>query len=288
MPDVPRAYHDFYRAPAFRWWKVLVLLAAMVAGFAVVEFTVVIVLFAGGWVQFEDGQIVTNFPLFLGNNIGLALMIPVAFLLHWLIFRQRPGWLISITGRFRWGFFARCAGIVLVFELGTFAYEFASGGLGELVWQPDGAILAVAIVLTTPFQAAAEEIFNRGILFRGFGSLFKWRIPGLIAAAVFTSAVFMALHAAEDMWLNIYYFGFGLISCFLIWQTGGLEAGIAFHIVHNLASESIIPWTGVDGMFDRGAGTGDPILLVYLGLHLIVAALIVWQAKRMKLPVLAR
>ncbi|MDR1431850.1 MAG: CPBP family intramembrane metalloprotease [Propionibacteriaceae bacterium] len=216
------------------------------------------------------------------NNVSLALCIPVVIGAHVLVFRQRPGWLFSITGHFRWGFFGKCLLLVLPFELLSLGYEIWNGALEGLSWRPDTLLLLAVIILTTPLQAAAEELAVRGLLLRCIGSMFKWRWAGLVVGGLVSAVVFMLLHGAGDLWLNIYYFSFGALAVVLVWRTGGLEAAIAMHVVHNLISEALLPWSSLEGIFDRQAGVGSPELLLFVGLSLATAALIVWQARSLE------
>ena len=95
-----------------------------------------------------------------------------------------------------------------------------------------------------------------------------------------STATFVLLHASDDAWLNLSYVGFGLVGCWLVWRTGGLEAAIAMHVVNNLTSEMVMPFIDFSGLFDRSAGTGDASVLIQLALMAGAAALITWLAKR--------
>jgi membrane protease YdiL (CAAX protease family) len=288
LPDQPREYHEFYRAPAFRAWKPWVAIVAAAVGAFVIMLLLSISAVSLGLIDvsaFLAGREVDGFALFAVNNVSLALCIPVIIGVHVLIFRQRPGWLFSITGAFRWKLFGKFLLLVLPFELAALGYDIWRGALEGLSWRPDGLLVIAVILLTTPFQAAAEEIAVRGLLLRCVGSMFKWRLPGLIVGGLISAIVFMLLHGAGDLWLNIFYFIFAAVAVVLVWRTGGLEAAIAMHIVHNLLSELFLPWMDMTGIFDREAGVGSAEVLVYVVLNLVTAALIVWQAKRWKLPV---
>ena len=86
---------------------------------------------------------------------------------------------------------------------------------------------------------------------------------GLVGGALVSSTVFMLLHGAGDVWLNVFYFTFAMIACFLTWWTGGLEASIAVHVVNNMTSLSLTPWQDLSGLFQREAGTvTDPWQIV--------------------------
>ena len=97
----PREYHGFYRTPRFRWWHSAVALGAFIIvwGAAVLATTIAVVLYemlAGGATPEEMAQGLLTPGLFLANNLGIALAIPVALAVHRLVFGQRAGWLCSI------------------------------------------------------------------------------------------------------------------------------------------------------------------------------------------------
>jgi hypothetical protein len=91
------------------------------------------------------------------------------------------------------------------------------------------ALLAVIVLLTTPFQAAGEEYVFRGYLMQAVGSLSrnKW------LAIVVTALVFAVAHGVQNFPLFFDRFMFGFIAGWLVVRTGGLEAGIAMHILNN-------------------------------------------------------
>jgi len=91
------------------------------------------------------------------------------------------------------------------------------------------AFLAV-IVLTSPLQAAAEEILFRGYLLQALGSLVARPWFGVIASSV----VFALLHGTQNVPLFVDRLAFGLLAGLLVWRTGGLEAGIAAHVINNV------------------------------------------------------
>jgi len=125
LPDEPGEYHQFYRAPAFRWWKplaIVVLFGALYVAALVVFIVIPMVVWYG--VLAASGQPaprdITDFDptmLFIVNNISIAIGVPIAFLTHWIVSRQRPRWLSSVAGGFRWRPFWRflaIAGAVLL------------------------------------------------------------------------------------------------------------------------------------------------------------------------------
>ena len=124
LPVVPREYHEFYRTPRLRWWHPLVALL-MFAGtwfLAVLIVSVAALVYdlaRGNLVldELASGVIDITPMLFLANNLGLALAIPLAIAAHRAVFGQRIGWLFAITGRLRWGLLGRFLLIALAFYL---------------------------------------------------------------------------------------------------------------------------------------------------------------------------
>lgn len=293
LPVRPTRYASFWRTPAWSWWRPIVALAV-----GVIAVLVASVVFSGLAIAFDfatgrrdavtdpaqPGALVMTAPLFLANNLVLASLIPIAFVVAWLVFRQRPGWLASVTGRFRWGWFGRC--LLLITPLwalytGIDAVLALRGtDAPQLAVNSDTWLLIVGILLTTPLQAAGEEYGFRGLLNRIGASFFADQRAGLVVGAVISSVGFMFAHGAGDPWLNGYYFSFGLMACFVTWRTGGLEAAIALHVVNNMFGEVFLPFSDVSHIFDRQAGTAGPEMLIGAGVALAGTVLLTWQGRR--------
>jgi uncharacterized protein len=291
LPVEPREYHQFYRAPAFHWWKPLVALGMLgsvtfiVAVIAGIGYVVVLVLNGVPFSAIAEMDLASP-GMFALNNVLLALLIPVSLLTSWAVFRQRPRWLSSVAGGFRWQAFWRFFGIAAAALAAALAIEGQlTGGFGELSWGPDSLFLLLVIVFTTPFQAAGEEYAFRGVLNRGVGSWFSNRWTGLVVGGLVNSAAFMVMHGAGDMWLNAYYLLVGVTFSVLVWRTGGLEAAVAFHIANNLVSEALMPFSpgALAEAFNRQAGVAGPEMLIQIGVMALVAGLLLWQSSRLGL-----
>ena len=235
-----------------------------------------------------DGEIPVTPLLFLVNNLALVTAIPLAWAAHRVVFGQGIGWLSSIVGRFRWRLFGRFAGFTLVAYLVWTAVELAVGGVPEgLAIRPETWFLLASVLLTTPLQAAAEEFAFRGLGARAIGSWFPASRIGLVVSAAVTGVAFMLMHGAGDPWLNAFYLYFGAVACVLTWRTGGLEAAIALHVINNLTGLAWVPFTGVEDLFDREAGVGDPTVLIQMAIVTLVAGGLLWLGARAKLPLTA-
>lgn len=287
LPEQPRAYHAFLRSATFRWWKPLVAVLAVGLLWIVLQTILTVpAIFADGGFEavYRDGQLRLGPWVFLANNVGIATAIPLVLLLSWAFFGQRPRWASSIQGGFRWGWFFRCVGVVVPFWLVTIAIEFALSPPDDLGPRWYTVLMVVGILLTTPVQAAGEEYLLRGFLARAVGSYFRVEWLGWAVSTVICSLVFMRLHMAADPWLNVFYVGFGVASSWMVWRTGGLEASCALHIVNNLLAEVTMPFSDFSGMMDRSVGTGDPTVLINMGLMVVVAIIIDRLARRRGLP----
>jgi membrane protease YdiL (CAAX protease family) len=101
--------------------------------------------------------------------------------------------------------------------------------------------------------------------------------------AVVSSVAFMFLHAAQDIYLNAFYFSFGMISCWMAWRTGGLEAGIALHVVNNMVAMAVLPFSDFSGLFNRQAGSANPMDVLPLAAVMLASmGLVEWQVRRQK------
>jgi hypothetical protein len=98
---------------------------------------------------------------------------------------------------------------------------------------------------------------------------------------VVSSVVFALLHGTQNLPLFVDRLAFGLLAAILVWRTGGLEAGIAAHVINNVFAYVIaglttsiaglkatqgIGW--VDAAFDVG-GFAVYALLAYLAFRML-------------------
>jgi membrane protease YdiL (CAAX protease family) len=283
LPVEPSGYHDFYRAPGRPWWWSLITIGG--AGLAL-ALSVVVILVGGLMLGLDlglDQPDVTTVDMFLLNNVSLAAWLPLVVLVSWLVYRQGWGWLSSVTGRMRWRWLALSAGLAAVLLIGQSALDFALVGWPELAAGPDTVVLLVGLLLTTPLQAAAEEYATRGLLSRAVAALWPRRRVGLVLAWLVSSAVFMGLHMSSDLWLNLYYFGVASGLWWVTQRSGGLEAAVAYHVLNNLISEAVLPWSDLSRIFDREAGVGSPWTLLSLVWLAVYVAAVEYASRRLKL-----
>ncbi|MDR1833353.1 MAG: CPBP family intramembrane metalloprotease [Propionibacteriaceae bacterium] len=167
------------------------------------------------------------------RHLSLGLLILIAFGLYVGLHRRRGRWLNSVQPGFRWRFWLLAFGISLP---GLFIVMWATSGftLAAPNPEPDWASFLVAIVLTAPIQAAAEEFFFRGYLLAAItpATSNKW------VGVVFAAAFFAFFHGSQNWPLLADRFAFGILAGALVILTGGLEAAIAAHVANNLIAFS--------------------------------------------------
>jgi membrane protease YdiL (CAAX protease family) len=220
----------------------------------------------------------------LGLNLGIASVILVTWFIIRVVHRMRPRWLSSVVPRMRWKFFAICLGIALVALLAQILVglllpsgtgDDLSGKLNHFT--TTSALSALVGLLTTPLQAGGEEYLFRGSQLMAVGSLYRKR-----RVAILTTALLFALaHGAQNFPLFFDRFSFGLIAGWLVTKTGGLEAGIALHVLNNfLAFGLALAYGDLSSTLNVSSVSwwNIPRTLTQSGLY---ALLVAWLARRM-------
>ena len=169
----------------------------------------------------------------LAANLGIATLIPICWVLMTIVHQVRPRWLSSVQPRMRWRYLLLSAGVALVVLNAVTLIPMAfSGSPVKVSPQPGLWGFMIVAVLTSPLQAAAEEYFFRGYLMQALGSLVAHPAFGVVVSAL----LFALMHGVQNPALFVNRLGFGLLAGFLVWRTGGLEAGIGAHIVNNICA----------------------------------------------------
>lgn len=170
--------------------------------------------------QYVEGMLVAHVA------IGSVILVVMAVVR--LVHQRHPRWLSSVQPGFRWRYGFVCALVALAGLNGI--YWISQLG-AEQTWQPGPGAWQwlMAIVLTSPIQAAAEEYLFRGYLMQAIGSVLRPWLAVLLSAVVFT-----AMHGTQNPALLADRLGFGLLAGCLVLFTGGLEAAIAAHAVNNV------------------------------------------------------
>ncbi|HEX2174716.1 MAG TPA: CPBP family glutamic-type intramembrane protease [Nocardioidaceae bacterium] len=255
----PEPYHRILRTWTYRPWRVLVgLLLAIVLGIVAGPLIVTALVAvgvevlgigsAGGLLEDLDLTSGVTPQTLLVVNLSLAMLIPITWLIVRYLHNLRPRWLGSVRPGLRWGWLATCFGLALLATI--VATSLASLLLPGEVTPPDSGgstqstattvAFLVIIALTSPLQSAGEEYFFRGYLLQGFGALV--RAPWF--TLTWTSLLFAIAHGSQNLPLFVDRFAFGLVAGGLVLFTGGLEAGIAMHIVNNVVVLGLAAATG--------------------------------------------
>lgn len=233
----------------------------------------------GGFADFATAGRAFETPVgMVASHLGLAVLLPVSLALVLVVHRVHPRWLHSVQPGFRWRY-GLAALLVALVVLNAVLFLTGAGWTWHLRPQPDFGWFLVAIVLTSPLQAAAEEYFFRGYLLQALQSALRGPWLGVVASA----GLFALFHGTQNLPLFLDRFGFGLLAGVLVVRTGGLEAGIAAHVANNL---SAFVWAGLTSTIAQVKAT-QVIGWLDAGIDLAGFAIFtlaaIWVARRMSL-----
>ncbi|MCG7298818.1 CPBP family intramembrane metalloprotease [Brevibacterium sp. ACRRH] len=293
-------FENHYRTAHDRWWMGLVGIVATLIVFFVVSIVggivAVAVDLATGATSQEDAMAgkITNTPLLLLTvNLSLILGGLVAWLAHRILHKQPWSRMFSVLPRMRWkwwGLSLACTVPLFALYMGV-GFLFDNGaiqGSGDSSFTFDGTALAylLIIVLTTPFQAAAEEVMFRSYVPRVFGSWIP-RVGGVVGVIVAT-ILFTLAHGASDPWLWAYYAVFGLVMAALTHFSGGIEAPVVVHAVNNVTMFLIALFSGdISNAFERGEGSGGAFMLFPMVALIVIAGVLTLVARWKKVETVA-
>jgi membrane protease YdiL (CAAX protease family) len=241
LPPDGASYPQILRGQWYAWWRsivgVILGLSLFVLVTAVVRQVIVMVFWSTTaanqpYQDYSAKALAFELPVgLLAANLGLATLIPIAWALMALIHQMRPRWLSSVQPGIRWGYLLGGLAIAAVVLNGVMLLSTTVGDKLSIHQQSGFWGFLIVILLTSPLQAAAEEIFFRGYLLQALGSLVAKPWFGVIASAV----VFALSHGTtQNLPLFVDRLAFGLLAGLLVWRTGGLEAGIAAHVINNV------------------------------------------------------
>jgi membrane protease YdiL (CAAX protease family) len=264
----PRTYPLMLRTWDYRWWKPVVGIAAAIVAFVVMQILLLPVLAVAVALQNGSGTFGKQFEAALSTdsvtpasmlylNLSLASLTVVCMGVVRLVHRMRPRWLASVRPGVRWKFFFICFGLAIIALIASVTVSyFLPSNPDEISGSPNkltGSLVATGIVilLTTPLQAIGEEYAFRGYLMQAFGSFThgimqalgvsrKWAVRvALGVALIITSGLFGLAHGVQNFPLFFDRFAFGMMAGLLVILVGGLEAGIALHILNNLLAFAV-------------------------------------------------
>ncbi len=234
------AYPQILRNANYIWWRSLAGVGLGLSLFLLLTTVISQAVIALAWAVSGGGASYRNYYIsaiafekpsgMLGANLSIAALIPISWMLMGVIHRVRPRWLTSVQPRIRWKFLLLSLVVATVALNGVLWLSTLVEGLPPLRTQPHFWGFLTVIILTSPIQAAAEEIFFRGYLMQALGSLVAQPWFGVVVS----SLVFALLHGTQNLPLFLDRLVFGLLAALLVWRTGGLEAGIAAHAINNV------------------------------------------------------
>lgn len=280
-------YHELQRLGHVGWFRAFSGVLLLAVAVLVLVQTVLFGLYAAVGEPFGDVDVDPLTPVGLFFIAATwAAAVPAAVLVTRLVQEVGPGWVVSVVGRIRWRWFFVCLGLAAVAIAVTLVVSLAlpeQGGadVEGSVNPVTGRFVAFALIVAflIPLQAAGEEFAFRGYLTQTVGGLFRGRL-GTGLALVVPAAVFALAHGAQSLPVFLDRFAFGLVAGALVIITGGLEAGIAMHVVNNWVS------FGVALLFGDMASAATPtvdtwwLLPATLVQSLGYLALVVFVARR--------
>ena len=171
----------------------------------------------------------------VATHLALASLLIVVLVLARYVNHRAPRWVASVQPGIRWKF-GLLVGLVAVVVL-NLTQLLVRGGVDTHYTVPQHWwVWLLAIIITSPFQAIAEEMFFRGYLMNVISGL-SVNLPEKArrwTSVVVSALIFALMHGTQNAWLFADRFAFGLLAGWLVIVTGGIEAGVAAHVVNNL------------------------------------------------------
>ncbi|RRD47507.1 CPBP family intramembrane glutamic endopeptidase [Tessaracoccus sp. OH4464_COT-324] len=169
----------------------------------------------------------------LAGHLALASLTLVVLGITRAVHGRLARWIFSVQPGMRWRYLLAVFVLAAVVLHGMLWISFSWQGVPVFnSGQPGARWFIVAVLLASPLQALAEEVFFRGYLLAVMGSVSGRIWVGIVGSSV----VFALLHGVQNPALFTHRLVFGLIAGTMVYITGGLEAGIAAHIVNNLGA----------------------------------------------------
>jgi membrane protease YdiL (CAAX protease family) len=225
-------------------------------------------------------------------NVVIASAIPLTWAVTWWLHRLKPRWVSSVAPRIRWRYLFACLGVSVVALLASVGVglllplapgEAPVGGVNEFTTRTRDFLLV--ILLLTPLQAAGEEYLFRGYLTQAFGSLVWSRRVSQALAVLGPALIFALFHGlSQDAPVFFDRFAFGVVAGILVIRTGGLEAGIAMHVLNNfLAFGLALAFGDLTSALNATGGSSWWMILSTLTQSLVYLGLASWVARSMGL-----
>lgn len=278
----PRPYVHQMRGPRHRWWRPLVAGLVGLATWFLLAGAITGAFALAGLIPDTVDELGTEPRGTLYGNLVIAALIPATMLGLWAGHRRNPGRVLSVRARFRWGWATSCLALVTPLWVAYLVIGWVVLDQEVLPRSEQWVGLVVVSLLTTPLQAAAEEIAFRGGLVQSVGSWFHSPVVALVATTVLSTATFVAAHGSFDAWIVTEIGSLAIAGCYLAWRTGGLEAVIVIHVVNNvLITVSGAVLGGLEESYVDPETTGSPVsALMNVVATTAVTALLVRLARR--------
>lgn len=194
----------------------------------------------------QDGAALVTCAVLL---LSLVLLLLVTWAVVKVLHKRSLLSVLTAHDRFQWRTsllsFAVFVGALLAVSGATTLMGF--GSEARVVFEPGRWLpFFILVLLLTPFQALAEEVFVRGYLFQGVAAFsastaIRIGVPALL---------FMAMHSANGdflkggIWAILIFLGFGLYFGLLTVCTSGVEAAAGAHTANNIFAFSIATSSG--------------------------------------------
>jgi membrane protease YdiL (CAAX protease family) len=273
------------------WWKPLLLVPGLLIAMGVLQMVLVLAVTLVEITAFgRDPLDVAISPLMLAAvNLSLAAMGPLAVLATALVARVPWRSLLAAPRGASVRRLVVCAGLFTTLVGAALCVSAlidpASVGIGRFAVTSTTVGLLLVALLTTPLQAAGEELMFRGAIMPLVASWLRPVRAALVVGMIASSIAFGLAHLSVDPWLLSYYAVFGLSMAAMAVISRGLEAPIAFHVMNNLIMMVIgALFAGGEGIvIDRSVGMGGPFMLVFIAVDLAAVGL-VWLYERRLRP----
>ncbi|MCB9406061.1 MAG: CPBP family intramembrane metalloprotease [Tetrasphaera sp.] len=278
----PRPYVHQMRGPRHRGWRPLVALVLLLVLTMLFMGAVTVPFGLAGGLPDDFETLDLSVPTQLWMNLTLAALIPASMIATRVAYGRPWGRLFSVTGRLRWGWLLQCMALVAPLWVVYLAASWVVFGQ-DVLPRPEAWIgLLVVTLLTTPLQAAGEEVAFRGLVVQAVGAWIRSPVAALAVSTAVSAATFVAAHGSMDVWIWIDIGSLAVAACWLAWRTGGIEAGIALHVVNNLAvTFAGILLGGLEESYVDTETTGSPVSAAMSVVVMTIAtALILWLARR--------
>lgn len=267
------------------WWKPLVIV--LVPPLVMIVLQVVLYLAVGIIEGSDDPMAPTFTPLkFLAVNLSIGAAGVLAVVL--LAALARVPWRSLVSSprsmdRGRLGRYLLAAAVLVAAGIGVVALV-APESPGWTTFGVTGTTVTilVLVLLTTPIQAAGEELMFRATMLPAAASWVRAARPALAVGLVVSSLGFAAVHGSTDPWLFGYYVVISLATGTMAVLSGGIEAPVAFHVANNVLFTAVntLMAGGEAFAIDRSTDTGDPSLLILAAVNVAMVVLVGIRERR--------